>query len=89
VVLTITKKFKNGSLKILLLIELKHYANPEHLYCRFLDYGLTKENAVRWIRRYSRYFFETFFVNWYGKTRIKKGSKIGLKTLKNLLWLFF
>jgi hypothetical protein len=38
--------------------ELCHHANPLHVYCRLVDYGVARDRAMALAKRYERYAFK-------------------------------
>ena len=46
------------------MLELKHYMNPLHIYCRLRDIGVTKNVARFLCRGYERAIFKYFIVKW-------------------------
>lgn len=41
----------------------EHKFNPLHLYCRLIDFGLSKENALKKASFYEFKFFKPFIIN--------------------------
>ncbi len=55
-----------------LVSSVKHYLNPEHIYCRLRDFKIPKSIAIFLARDVYRHAFETFFANGHGDSRISK-----------------